>query len=55
MPKKQIDFVKIFLENSPINQYKKFMKIITVPQSHKIPAPLISNEDYLKKYMKSFD
>lgn len=55
MPKKNIDFVKLFLENSPINQYKKFMKIVTVTQSHRIPPPLISNEDYLNKYIKTLD
>lgn len=55
MPKRNIDFVKLFLENSPLNQYKKFMKIITVPQSHKILPPFISDKDYLNKYIKSLD
>lgn len=55
MPKRNIDFIKLFLENSPINQYKKFMKIVTPPQSQAIPPPLISNEDYLNKYFKSLD
>ncbi len=55
MSKRNIDFVKLFLENSPLNQYKKFMTIITVPQSHKVPPPSISDKDYLNRYIKSLD